>query len=385
VSRARRPGERRVLLDARTAMEYATMAPVQRALQRDGRVAVYATSSERPEAVATIYRDRDEQLRLIRPSRLWQKRFDAYLAADFVWAALPRGACRLQMFHGVSAKWSRMYDRPTTSMRHWDRLLFINARRRDNYVAAGAVDADSPAIRLVGMPKTDCLVDGSIRREAVLAACGCDPTPPVVLYAPTWTPYSSLNVMGEALVRSLVDIGATVIVKLHENSRDPRAVNSGGVDWVWRLAPLVGRRGHLAAGADASPFMVAADVLVTDHSSVGFEYLLRDRPVVRIEMPELIRRADIAPEYVELLAAASINTSGVGDTVLAVERALADPGSGSCARRQVAAELFHSPGNATRNVVHELCAAMGLDPLSSEVSATERAAQPLGAWERSMR
>ena len=30
--------------------------------------------------------------------------------------------------------------------------------------------------------------------------------------------------------------------------------------------------------------------MITDHSSAGFEFLLRDRPLVRIRRPELLRR-----------------------------------------------------------------------------------------------
>ena len=46
-------------------------------------------------------------------------------------------------------------------MREWHRLFFVNERRLRNFIAGGAIDADSPAIRLVGMPKVDCLVDGT--------------------------------------------------------------------------------------------------------------------------------------------------------------------------------------------------------------------------------
>jgi CDP-glycerol glycerophosphotransferase (TagB/SpsB family) len=266
------------------------------------------------------------------------------------------------MFHGVAGKWSRTYDRPVTSMRHWDRLFFINRRRRDNFVRAGAVDADSPAIRLVGMPKTDCLVDGSLRRDDVLAAYGLDPARPTVLYAPTWTPYSSLNAVGEALVRALAAAGVRVIVKLHENSRDLRHVNSGGVDWFARLAPiLTPAGGHLVQGGDASPWMVAADVMITDHSSVGFEYLLRDRPLVRFEIPELISRTQIPPEYVALMEAASTTVRDIAGAVDAVERALGAPGTNSKARRAVADDLFIDPGHATANAVRELCAVMELE------------------------
>ena len=97
------------------------------------------------------------------------RRFDAYIAADLVWARLPRGTRRVQMFHGVAGKWHRVYDRPDTSMRQWDRLFFINRKRLQNYIVSGAVERGSPPIRLVGMPKSDCLVDGSRDRDTILA------------------------------------------------------------------------------------------------------------------------------------------------------------------------------------------------------------------------
>ena len=106
---------------------------------------------------------------MLSPRAAMMKRFDAYVAADFVWATLPRGTRRVQMFHGVAGKWSQVYDRPGTSMRQWDRLFFINRRRLQNYIASGAIESGSSAIRLVGMPKSDCLVDGSLSRDGVLA------------------------------------------------------------------------------------------------------------------------------------------------------------------------------------------------------------------------
>ena len=41
-----------------------------------------------------------------------------------------------------------------------------------------------------------------------------------MLYAPTWTPYSSLNAVGEDVIRGLSAAGYTVLVKLHDNSLD---------------------------------------------------------------------------------------------------------------------------------------------------------------------
>ena len=245
----------------------------------------------------------------------------------------------------------------------WDRLFFINQRRLNNFVAAGAIDADSPAIRLVGMPKADCLVDGSLQRDAILKSLGLDPSRRTVLYAPTWTPYSSLNAMGEELVDKLARAGFCVLVKLHDNSRDPDPRNSGGVDWVGRLTPILQKSGgHLAERGTITPYLVAADVMISDHSSAGFEYLLLDRPHIRIEMPELIARTNIHPEYVALLTSASATARDAAGVVREVERAYSDPRGLSAQRRAVAAELFYQPGTATNRALTELYTVLELSP-----------------------
>jgi len=208
------PG-RCVLVNARTAMNSAVIVPIYRAMQ-DPRVTFFFTASEQPSAAKTIYGEIGGNVNLVSPARAALMKFSAYLVADMLWVTLPRGTRRIQMFHGVAGKYSRVYDTPDHSMRDWDRLFFINRRRMENYIRVGAIDADSPAARLVGYPKLDCLVDGSLSRDDVLNELGIDPSRRTVLYAPTWSPYSSLNVMGEALVQKLVAAGYAVIVKLHK-------------------------------------------------------------------------------------------------------------------------------------------------------------------------
>ena len=365
----RRSGRRRVLVDARTPVNFTMVAPVYHAMAADPRVSFCFTASEEPHRLRDIYREAPG-IRTVAPARARLMRFDAYVASDFMWQPLPRGTCRIQMFHGVGGKYG--FDAPTTSMRAWDRIFFVNERRLRNFITAGAVDADSPALRLVGYPKADALVNGAWTRDAVLEPMGLDPSLPTILYAPTWSPASSLNAMGLDLVGRLLDAWSgsiNVIVKLHDRSRDPRARYSGGVDWVAALEPVLrGRSGVLAPGHDISPCLAAADLMVTDHSSAGFEYLLRDRPIVRIHCPRLIDEANIHPDYVALLASVSDSVSTLDEAVAAIERALAVPDHLSETRRAVAADLFYRPGGATARAVRQIYDAIDLDPLLASIT-----------------
>lgn len=363
-----RRGRRRVLVDARTPVNFTMVAPVYRAMAADPRVTFFFTASEEPHQLHDIYREavaarpaQAPELALIDTAVARRMRFDAYVASDFMWQPLPRGTCRIQVFHGVGGKYG--FDAPTESMRAWDRIFFVNERRLRNFIKAGAIDADSPAIRLVGLPKADALVNGTWNRQAVIESLGLDPQRPTVLYAPTWSPASSLNAIGLELIDRITAMGVNLIVKLHDRSRDLRPRYSGGVDWVATLTPRLQRpAGALAPGHDITPYLVAADLMVTDHSSAGFEYLLRDRPIVRIHRPELIRHANVHPDYVELLASVSSSVDDVDGAVAAIEQGLASPDARGQTRRAVAADIFYRPGGATARSIRNLYEAIDLDP-----------------------
>jgi CDP-Glycerol:Poly(glycerophosphate) glycerophosphotransferase len=371
---ARRSNHRRILVDARTPMNFTMVAPIVRAMERDPRIGFWFTASEEPERMGQIYEDAPG-VQTVHPKRSAWMKFDAYMTSDFMWAPLPRGTQRVQVFHGVAGKYG--FDAPAWSVRDWNRLFFVNERRLRNFIAAGALDPDSPAIRLVGMPKVDCLVDGTYSRDAVLMSLGLDPSRPTILYAPTWSPASSLNSVAEPLIAGLQQMPVNLIVKLHDRSRDVRQQYSGGVDWAARLQPqLSPGRSVIAPGHDSSPYLVASDLMITDHSSAGFEFLLRDRPIVRIHCPALIELANIHPDYVTLLASVSESVSAAGEAVAAAARGLADPSARSGDRRRVAADLFYRPGSATSRAVNALYEVIELERTEAPLALGEHRCQP---------
>src|SRR5690242_3936387 len=174
--RWRAADRRRLLVNARTPMNYATLAPIVERMQRDERLDFFLTSSEKAASTASVFVDARQPFKLVTPAYASLMQFDIYLAADFLWMKLPRGARRVQTFHGVAGKYRTVYDSPAESMREWDRLFFINEHRLRHFVDSGAIEEGSPAARLIGMPKLDCLVDGSLKRDELLSAMGLDPS-----------------------------------------------------------------------------------------------------------------------------------------------------------------------------------------------------------------
>jgi hypothetical protein len=177
-----------------------------------------------------------------------------------------------------------------------------------------------------------------------------------------------------ALIEAQMRLPVTVMVKLHDRSYDPRPIYSGGVDWRSVLQPILDRgHGRLLAGTDVTPYLAAADVMITDHSPAGFEYLLLDRPLVRIEVPELLRLAHVHADYVRLLTDVSVTASSVAGVVRSVERALGQPLEGSAARRRVASELFFQPGTASVRAGRELSDLLELPVHQSLVDREQKA------------
>ncbi len=369
-------GRLRILVEAASPMSLAVVEPVLRQLRRDPRLELWFTSYAGSWDGRTIFAAAGIHDRVVAAADVrWQK-FDAYINTDFwdmTW--LPRRTKRVHFFHGVAGKYG--LDAPVRIaplVSTFDRLMFPNRDRLRRYAEAGIVDPDGPGAALVGYPKVDCLVDGSLDRRAIAEQLGLRPDRPTVLYAPTWSPYSSLNVMGRDLIPSLSALDVNVLIKLHDRSYDPGARGSGGVDWRSSLDELCREHGVvLANGADASPYLFCADLLITDHSSVGFEYMLLDRPIVTIDSPELVARARVTPQKVAQLQRASFVARHRRDVASLVRRALDRPLDHRHVRRAVADELFYCPGSATARAVQCLYDLLGLtapEPVLRPHSAT---------------
>ena len=367
---------RRVLFEAASPLSLVVFRPVLTRLQEDARLEFWFTTADQSWDANHTFLPAGISDRIVTPRQARWMKFDAYINTDFwntTW--LGRRTMRFHLFHGVAGKYG--LDAPlhiAPVVRSFDRILFANDDRLRKYVDAGLLENEGPRGQLIGYPKCDCLVDGSLDRRHIQDTLGLDPSRPTILYAPTWSTFSSLNSIGSDLLSWLGRLDVNVIVKLHDRSFDKRSQREDSIDWSKQLESLCRSwRVLRAQDADISPYLFVSDLLVTDHSSAGFEFMLLDRPLVVIDCPELLRKARVAPDKVRLLQdAASVAKCEITSIVHAVERALADPSAGSSMRRAAAAGMFYRPGTATSRAVNCVYEALELDPLEVEPTSAER-------------
>ena len=379
---SRRGSRRRILFQAASPMSFVIFRPVYERLQSDPRLEFWFTSAGSTWAPQALFERVGIREGVIpTASAAWVK-VDACINTDFwdtTW--LRRRTRWLHLFHGVAGKYG--LDAPlelAPIVAAYDRLFFPNQDRLDRYVEAGLVWRGGSKGVLAGYPKVDRLVDGTLDIDAIGSQLELDRGRVTVIYAPTWSPYSSLNGCGEAIVDSLADAGFNVIVKLHDRSYDLSHRGSGGIDWAAQFRkyddhPSV----RVVTDPDSTPYLAVADAMVTDHSSVGFEFALLDRPMVIVDCPDLIESARVTrSKVVELRAAAEVVPSA-REVVGAVSRQLEAPCLHSEERRALAGRYFYRPGTASARVaavVYEMLGLAAPAPSTAERSEGRTAFAP---------
>jgi hypothetical protein len=345
---------RRVLIEARTPVYLAVLGPLLDTFSHDPRITVSVTGGDSPAVSETLRSTHPTAQWIEREHAEWH-RFDLLVNAD-PWGAVTLKRCRhrVNFFHGVAGKYD--LDCPAglpAGFDQYSRVAFANEDRMRRYLAAGIVTPAQAA--LVGYPKLDALVNRVFDAGEVRRSLGLDSSRPTVLFGPTWSAASALHIAGEAIIEQLIAAGFNVIAKLHDRSLQTSDRFTEGIDWRDRLSRFSSTGAYaLAPGADSSPYLAAADVMVTDHSSIGFEYLTLDRPLFVFDAPDLAWVARINPDKITLLRSAATVVRTPQELVTAVEDGLRAPHRLSKERRTVAAEMFFEPGTATERA-RDLC------------------------------
>ena len=164
----------------------------------------------------------------------------------------------------------------------WDALISPSPFCSGIFPSAFRYDGD---LLEVGYPRNDVLLTGGDVRDRVRSALGLGDDVRAVLYAPTWREYvgvrdaKPLYLDAERLTARLP--GSVVLVRGHYNSTTQAD--------VFRDHPRIL---DVTRYPDIADLFLAADVLVTDYSSVMFDFALTDKPMVLLT-PDLEQYRDV--------------------------------------------------------------------------------------------
>jgi CDP-glycerol:poly(glycerophosphate) glycerophosphotransferase len=262
---------------------------------------------------------------------------------------------RVQVFHGLSFR--NMAVRRDVLI--YDNLFVAGPYMQRAFVENKLFRANDPRLVPTGFVKVDRLVDGSLDRAIILDALGFSGERPVILYAPTGQKHNSAETTGPEVIRRLRATGQyDIVFKLHDHPRDRSAPGAS------ELRALTDAHTVQVTDFDIVPYLYAADLLMTDASSVSSEYSLLDRPMVFLDVPELLRSA-ASNRRANLDLETWGRQCGVvarwpDEAVEAVAWSLAHPQAASDVRRAMAADLFFNPGRATDAAVAWILEELGL-------------------------
>ncbi|MEH6518261.1 MAG: CDP-glycerol glycerophosphotransferase family protein [Halioglobus sp.] len=246
----------------------------------------------------------------------------------------------VQIFHGVSFRNRGL--RPENMQ--CDYYFVVGPYMQRRLAEQGLMAENDPRIVPVGFMKTDRLVDGSLDREKLMSNYRLDGSRPVLVYAPTGAKHNSMNTMGEDVIKRLRDSGKyDLLVKLHDHPKDD-------LDWHERLASIEDEHTIVVRDDDVIPLLHAADLLITDASSVSSEFSLCDKPMVFLDVPKLLKKMEDA-EYKTMDMAtwgrkAGLTVNAAEEVCVVVESALQEADDLSSVRREMAQDLFYNPGTS---------------------------------------
>jgi len=144
-------------------------------------------------------------------------------------------AIKVQIFHSASID---NYSVSPKALR-FDKLFTIGPYLYEKFISTRTLLENDSRLEKIGMPKIDCLVNGSLNASAIRQELDIENDLPTVLYAPTRSTIhgTSLEHAGEQIIKTISSMDVNFLIKLHDrNYRMWRKKNP--MDWSKRLNDL---------------------------------------------------------------------------------------------------------------------------------------------------
>jgi len=344
----------RIIFCGYAPVHFVCFLPIYRRLSKFKWIDIYFSEGERPKQASgeraydlqAVFRSfRIPQNRIITPEQMKRENFDMVICS-FVSGAFPKSdKVRIHLFHGVSFR--NMAIRRDVLI--YDKLFIVGPYQMRTFYQNQLVREGDTRLIPIGFPKLDPLTNGSLKKNAMLKQLGFSGKRPVVVYAPTGQKQNSLETVGEEVIKRLKKLNRyDLIIKPHDHPKDLT------INWNKYLQKYEDEHTRIIRKYDIVPYLYVSDLLLTDASSVSSEYALLDRPMVFIDVPELLNAVKSKAPAVDLDTwgrKAGVTVKWPDEIIDAVQWSLQHPNQSSSIRRAMAKDMFFNPGQATNKAV----------------------------------
>ncbi len=265
---------------------------------------------------------------------------DVTIIADACHSMIPQLQRVINVGHGMICKGTFYNDTPTARRENLSDMLLVPGPWHKERLAKNVFIPIIPT----GFIKGDQLFgEKAMGREEFCRQHGIDPQKRIVLYAPTYNPeLSAIPCVGQR-ISELADSKTVVLIKLHNLTR---------VAWKEMHEGLAKSQEniHYLRDEDYSGMMHAADLIISDVSSIFTEFLLLDKPAVLIDNPRIPEFEFYRPEDIEYQARDCATVVDSTEELLqAVDNELNHPARLSPIRREYAKQLdYKRDGNSAK-------------------------------------
>ena len=346
------------LIDYTGSIQY-VIPVIQEILERDGHIDIFIVYGDKKVIRKLAYLQLPEN-HFFPNSFVKKIRFCDAFVSPTQWTDCPRDGFSICMFHGQPSK--NITFLPELIQR-FNGLFFIGPFQRVFFEVTFTPGwCQEHMIRTfdIGYPKSDNLYKNVYKKDEILHLLTLPQNRTTVLYAPSYEEGTSLREFGEEVIQELVQLDVNVLVKLHPASLSPEGDPSGtqNIDWVARLKKFECFENYRFLQTDIiDPYLVASDIMVTDVSSVAFEFMTLDRPIIYFDSPEFFERYlpgrfNFDPKslkdnlFCNAGRQAGLIISTPEDLKSAISRSIANPSEFSIRRKEISEKLVYNPGHA---------------------------------------
>ena len=190
--------QKKVVFTASTPMNYIMFKPISDRLAADERIDVVFTANHSPRK---LYRAVGlHNVKLTRHQFAEIKKFDMCICPGYFFKP-KKTAVKVQIFHSAGID---NYSVSPKALR-FDKLFVLGPYMYDKFISTGTLSENDSRLEKIGMPKIDCLRDGSLDASGIRRQLDIDNDLPTVLYAPSRSTIfgTSLEHAGEEITKTI--------------------------------------------------------------------------------------------------------------------------------------------------------------------------------------